>query len=84
MKSICGQMLKSSRKFRQFARSPRDNIQTQNFPRLAFDDDFKRPAAHFAIRCEVLRRDARVNDRFKRLAAKGALNDFGNLHAISS
>jgi hypothetical protein len=57
------------------------NVQTQNFARLAFRHHFKRTAADFTIRCEPLASDARVHDHFKRLAAKGAPDVFGNFHA---
>jgi hypothetical protein len=60
------------------------NVQTQNFARLAFRDDFKRTAADFAIRREPLAGDARVHDRFKRLAAKRTSDVFGNFHAQGS
>jgi hypothetical protein len=56
------------------------DIQAQNFPRLALDDDFKRPATNLAIGGETLRRDARIDGQIKRLAAERALDGFGYLH----
>src|SRR6202000_2271498 len=40
------------------------------------------PAANFAIRREALGRHAGVDGQLKSLAAKWALNRFGNLHLI--
>ena len=48
--------------------------QAQHFARLAFGDDFERPAADLAIRSETLRRNAGVDDQLKSLAAERALN----------
>jgi hypothetical protein len=56
------------------------NVQTYNFARLAFRDDFKRTTADFAIYREALLRHTRVHDHFKRLAAKRASDVFGNFH----
>ncbi len=60
-------------------KSPR--FQTQNLPRLALDDDFKRPAAYLAVGRKALLGEARVDDDFKGLATKGTLNGRGNFHA---
>ena len=56
------------------------HVQAQNFPRLAFRDDFHRTAADFAIRGEALKSAAGVHHHFKTLAAIRALNCFGNFH----
>jgi hypothetical protein len=56
------------------------HVQAQNFPGLALDRHFKRPAANLAIRRESLRRDAGIHADFKRLPAERALNRFGNFH----
>ena len=63
--------------------SPRHHIQTQNFPRLTFNDHFKRAAANFTVRGEPLRRDAGVYDCLKGLTAERALDVFGDLHGRS-
>jgi len=52
------------------------NIHAQNFARCALGNDLERAAADFTIRREPLAGDARVNGRFKCLAAERAL-DFG-------
>jgi hypothetical protein len=56
------------------------HIQAQNFARFAFGGDLERAAADFAIRGEGLRGDAGIDDDFKTLSAKGALDGFGDLH----
>jgi hypothetical protein len=53
------------------------------FSRFAFRKNFKWPATDFAIRRELLRFNAGVDDQFKPLAAERALNTFGNLHRQS-
>jgi len=60
------------------------NVQTQNFARLAFRDDLERAAADFAIRREPLAGDTRIHEHFKRLAAKRTSDVFGNFHAQGS
>jgi hypothetical protein len=56
------------------------HLQAQDFARFALGNDFKRPAANFAIRGEALRRDAGVNDQFHSLAAEGTKDGFSRFH----
>jgi len=42
--------------------------------RCAFSEDFEWPAADFAVSCETLAGDARVDDQLELLPAKRALN----------
>jgi hypothetical protein len=60
--------------------SIRANIQAQNFARCAFHGHLHGPAADFAIGGETLRGLAGINEHFKFLTAKWALNEFRFLH----
>jgi hypothetical protein len=61
----------------------RPSSEFQNFTRFALDRYFEWPATDLAVRGEPLRRDARIDRDFERLAAERALNGFGNFHGIS-
>ena len=56
------------------------HVQTDNLARLAFRENFKWPAAHFAIGGESLRLDTGVDHQFEALTAEWALDDLGDLH----
>ena len=59
------------------------DVERKNFSRLAFGKNFKWPATNFAIRRELLRLDAGVDDQFKTLAAEWALHISRDLHGVS-
>src|SRR5262245_11228618 len=56
------------------------HFQAQNLARLAFCEHLKRPTTNFAIGRKALFGDRGVNGQLKRLAAKRALDRFGDLH----
>jgi hypothetical protein len=56
------------------------HLNTQDFAGLAFDNDFEWPATDFAIGRKSLRRNAGINHEVEALAAKWALDGFGNFH----
>jgi hypothetical protein len=55
-------------------------LNTQDFAGLAFGYNLKRAATDLAIGGKPLVGDAGVDGDFKALAAKGALDGFGNFH----
>jgi hypothetical protein len=56
------------------------NLETYNFTRFAFGNDLEWPATDLAICSETLGRNAGVEHDFEALAAKGALDGFGDFH----
>jgi hypothetical protein len=56
------------------------HVQTDNLAWLAFRENFKWPAAHFAVGGESLRLDAGVDHQFEALTTEWALNGLGDLH----
>jgi hypothetical protein len=60
-------------------------LNAQDFTRLAFGNDLEWAATDLAISRKPLRPDAGVEHDFEALAAKGALDGFGDFHvAITS
>jgi len=59
------------------------NLQAQNFARLAFGNDLEGAAANLAIGGKALAGHTGVHHRFKRLAAIGALNGLKNFHSLN-
>ena len=62
--------------------SPFNHFQGQEFARLAFNRQFKWPAADLAIRRESLRGGARINHEGKLLTAIRALDGFADFHRL--
>ena len=58
------------------------HLQAQNLAGFAFDTDFHRATAHFAVNGEALKRYAGINRGFERLAAKRTTNGFNGFHAV--
>ena len=56
------------------------HLQVLNFPRLALGEDLKGTAADLTIGGEALRVHTRVDEQFKALSAKRALDALGDLH----
>jgi hypothetical protein len=56
------------------------HLNTRDFAGLAFNKNLKWPATDFAIGRKSLRRNACIDHEIKALAAKWALNGFGDFH----
>jgi len=56
------------------------HLNTQDFAGFAFGNNLEWPAADLAVSCEPLRGDAGVEHNFEALAAKWALDGFGDFH----
>lgn len=62
----------------------RVSIKRHHFAGFALDADFERPTANFAIRCETLIANRRVELQVEATSTEGALNLFGQLHTGSN
>jgi hypothetical protein len=58
-------------------------LNAQDFAGFAFGKDLEWPATDLAIGCKSLRRDAGIEHDFEALAAKWALDGFGNFHDVT-
>jgi hypothetical protein len=56
------------------------HLNAQDFPGFAFGNDLEWPATDLAIGRESLRGNAGIEHDFEALAAKWALNGFGDFH----
>ena len=59
------------------------NRHRYNFAEITFCDDLERTAANLAIGCKTLVGNCCVDQQLELLSAKGALDRFGHLHAIT-
>jgi hypothetical protein len=58
------------------------HLNTQDFTGLAFNKNLKWPATDFAIGRKSLCPNAGINHEVEALAAKWALDGFGNFHVV--